>query len=159
MEQQPDDPRAPRSDPLEKEIERADRDSLVTDYRTILGELGLLTTVSVLLFGFLLTNAGSADPGAEEVVYAAAMVLVASATMVFTLPVAYHHVQFPYEDFDKFRARSHRWIVVGLPLLALGLYLSLCLAIWSLFGIASLALAGLPNVVAAVIFVLRKGQI
>ena len=78
---------------------------------------------------------------------------------MFTLPVAYHHLQFPYEDFDKFQARSHVWIVIGLPLLAGGLYLSLCLAIWSLFGALALAIAGLPNVVAAIIFVLRKGQI
>jgi hypothetical protein len=65
----------------------------------------------------------------------------------------------PYQDFDKFQARSHRWILVGLPLLASGLYLSLCLAIWSLFDGAAIVIAALPFAAAGVIFVLRKGQL
>jgi hypothetical protein len=137
----------------------AGRDALVRDYRTILAELALLTTVSVLLFGFLLTAAGAANSRTEEWLYGAAMVLVASATMVFILPVAYHHLQFPYEDFDKFQARSHRWILVGLPLLGGGLYLSLCLAVWSLFDFGALVIAALPIGAAALVFVLRKGQL
>jgi hypothetical protein len=138
----------------------AARDVLVTDYRTILAELTLLTTVSALLFGFLLTSrADFADTTLEEGVYALATVLVASATLVFVLPVAYHHVQFPYEDFTKFQQRSHRWIQVGTPILATGLYLSLCLAIWSLFHAWALLIASLPIIAATVVFVLRKGQL
>jgi hypothetical protein len=78
----------------------AKRDALVTDYRTILSELALMTTVSVLLFGFLLSNASRASEGLEEWLYAAAMVLVASSTMVFLLPAVYHHLEFPYTDFE-----------------------------------------------------------
>jgi hypothetical protein len=141
------------------EADIASRDALVTDYRTILSELALLTTVSVLLFGFLLTATGQAQSTLEEWLFAAAMVLVSSATMVFILPVAYHHIQFPYEDFDKFQARSHRWIVVGLPLLGGGLYLSLVLAIWSLFDVGALVIAAMPILAAGVVFVLRKGQL
>jgi len=137
----------------------AHRDALIGDYRAILAELALLTTVSVLLFGFLLGTVSSESSRAEEWIQGAAMVLVAVATMVFILPVAYHHIQFPYQDFDKFQARSHRWILVGLPLLASGLYLSLCLAIWSLFDGAAIVIAALPFAAAAVIFVLRKGQL
>lgn len=141
----------------EEQAARAHRDVLIDDYRSILTELTLLTTVSVLLFGFLLTTSPRAT-GTEEWVYALAMVAVASATMVFILPVAYHHVQFPYEEFDKFVARTHLWIRAGLPLLAFGLYLSLCLAIWSLFEAAALAIAGAPFIATAIAFVLRKGQ-
>jgi hypothetical protein len=111
-----------------------------------------------LLFGFLLTNSGSADSVTEEWIYAVAMVAVASSTMVFILPVAYHHVQFPYEHFDKFVTRSHFWIKAGLPLLAIGLYLSLCLAIWSLFDFGALFIASTPFVATAIAFILRKGQ-
>jgi hypothetical protein len=139
--------------------EAAHRDALITDYRAILAELALLTTVSVLLFGFLLGTISSESSRAEEWIQGAAMVLVAGATMVFILPVAYHHIQFPYEDFDKFQARSHRWILLGLPLLGSGLYLSLCLAIWSLFDTAAIAIAALPFAAVAVIFILRKGQL
>jgi hypothetical protein len=149
----------PRESAGEHENHTARRDALIGDYRAILAELALLTTVSVLLFGFLLTNSDSAASASEEWMFALAMVLVASATMVFVLPVAYHHVQFPYEDFDKFQMRSHRWILVGLPLLGTGLYLSLCLALWSLFDAGSLVIASLPMLAAAVVFILRKGQL
>ncbi len=142
----------------EEQEERAGRDVLIENYRGILNELALLTTVSVLLFGFLLGSSAQASEGTEQWIYAIAMVAVASATMVFILPVAYHHVQFPYERFDKFVARSHLWIRAGLPLLAGGLYLSLCLAIWSLFDIVALAIAGIPFAATAVAFALRKGQ-
>lgn len=139
--------------------ERASRDVLIEDYRAILNELALLTTVSVLLFGFLLGSSARAAEGTEQWIYAIAMVAVASATMVFILPVAYHHVQFPYEKFDKFVARSHLWIRAGLPLLASGLYLSLCLAIWSLFDVGALAIAAIPFAATTIAFVLRKGQL
>lgn len=135
----------------------AEMDVLVPDYRTILAELGVLTTVSVLLFGFLLGSASSfAHSKLEEWVYALTTVLVASATLAFVLPVAYHHIQFPYKDFEKFHARSHRWVLIGLPLLGAGLYLALCLALWSLFGAAALAIAGVPLLAATTFFVLRK---
>jgi hypothetical protein len=138
----------------------ADSDVLIEDYRTILTELALLTTVSVLLFGFLLSNVGSfADSRLEEWIFAIDTVLVASATLVFVLPVAYHHLQFPYHDFAKFQARSHRWVQIGLPLLGVGLYLSLCLAIWSLLDAWALLIAALPILAASVFFVLRKGQL
>jgi hypothetical protein len=138
----------------------ADSDVLITSYRTILNELALLTTVSVLLFGFLLANAGQfADSTGEEWVSAIATVLVASATLVFILPVAYHHLQFPYRDFAKFQARSHRWVLFGVPLLAGGLYLCLCLALWSLFGAWAIVVAGIPIAAAAIFFILRKGQL
>lgn len=146
----------PPTDPAHRD---ADRDVLIEDYRAILNELALLTTVSVLLFGFLLTSSGSTDDGIEEWVYALAMILVASSTMVFILPVAYHHVQFPYENFPKFVERSHLWIRAGLPLLAIGLYLSLCLAIWSLFGAVALIIAGVPFGATVMAFLLRKGQL
>jgi hypothetical protein len=148
----------PDREPNNHAEEAASRDVLIEDYRAILNELALLTTVSVLLFGFLLTSSGSADSSAEEWIYAAAMVAVASATMVFILPVAYHHVQFPYEEFHKFVARSHFWIRGGLPLLAAGLYLSLCLAIWSLFQAGALLIAAAPFAATGIAFLLRKGQ-
>jgi hypothetical protein len=140
--------------------EEADSDVLIKDYRTILTELALLTTVSVLLFGFLLSNAGSfAGSRLEEWIFAVTVIVVASATLVFVLPVAYHHLQFPYHDFPKFQLRSHRWVQMGLPLLGLGLYLSLCLAIWSLLDAWALLIAATPIAATAGFFALRKGQL
>ncbi len=149
----------PLFDDDRKAIKRSDHDVLVENYRTILAELALLTTVSVLLFGFLLASSPTAASRTEDWVYAIAMVMVASSTMVFVLPVAYHHVQFPYEDFDKFVARSHRWIQVGLPPLAVGLYLSLCLAIWPLVHFGALPIAAAPFVATLIVFAIRRGQL
>jgi hypothetical protein len=134
----------------------AAQDNIIDNYRTILSELNLLTTVAVLLFGFLLATASSAGSDTEEWLYAAAMILVATATTVFILPVAYHHIQFPYHDFEKFQVRGHFWIIVGLPMLAAGLYLSLVLAIWSLFSEASVVVAIAPLIIAGVVFAARK---
>ena len=143
-----------------KAQESADSDKLITDYKEIIAELALLTTVSVLLFGFLLANARNfADSTLEEWLFAVAIVLVASATLVFIMPVAYHHIQFPYRNFAKFQARSHRWVVLGLPLLAGGFYLSLCLPLWALFDAWALGVAALPLIAAGIGFVVRKGEL
>jgi hypothetical protein len=82
--------------------------------------------------------------------------MVATATLVFVLPVAYHHLQFPYRDFDKFRERTHSWMMIGLPLLGGGLYLSLSLAIWSLLSGWALLLAALPLAGTYAAFLFRR---
>lgn len=128
------------------------------NYRTILSELSLLTTVSVLLFGFLLTFSHDGYTSLQDYLYAAGIILVATSTTVFVLPVAYHHLQFPYHDFEKFQARTHRWMAIGLPMLAGGLYLSLSLGIWSQFNGWSLLVAGVPLVATYVAFMLRKNK-
>ena len=132
-------------------------DGLVENYRTILNELALLTTVSVLLFGFLLTSGGAfANTTVEEIIYSVAIVLVATATLIFILPVAYHHIQFPYQDFEKFTERTHGWTLVGLPMLGASLYLSLSLAIWSLLDGWALAVSAMPLAAIIVIFMVRR---
>ena len=132
-------------------------DGLVENYRTILNELGLLTTVSVLLFGFLLTSAGSfVDSTLEESLYSVAIVLVATATLIFVLPVVYHHIQYPYQNFEKFTERTHGWTVLGMPLLGGSLYLSLSLAIWSLLGAWALLVAGVPLAATFIVFLVRR---
>lgn len=132
-------------------------DGLIENYRTILNELSLLTTVSVLLFGFLLTSSNSfGDSTLEEILYSIAIVLVATATLVFVLPVAYHHLQYPYHNFEKFTHRVHAWTLLGLPLLGASMYLSLSLAIWSLLGAWALGIAVLPLMAIAVVFMVRR---
>ena len=136
--------------------EDAANDGLIENYRTILNELSLLTTVSVLLFGFLLSSPSIATSRLEEWVYAVALVLVATATLVFVLPVAYHHIQFPYRDFEKFQTRTHNWMRIGLPVLGAGFYLSLVLSISSILEEASVVIAGLPLVATLGFFFARK---
>jgi hypothetical protein len=153
---------------LDEPLKRDDNDDtpgdgrsegLIENYRTILNELALLTTVSVLLFGFLLASPGIAESDLEEWVYAVAIVLIATATLVFILPVAYHHLQFPYRNFEKFQARTHTWLRIGLPLLGAGFYHSLVLAIASIFSEAAVVIAGLPMVATLLAFYLRKERL
>jgi hypothetical protein len=139
-----------------RDVADAERDELIENYRTILNELSLLTTVSVLPFGFLLTSPGIADSSLEELAYAVAIVLVATATLIFVLPVAYHHLQFPYTDFEKFQARTHNWLRFGLPLLGAGFYLSLVLSIAAIFAEAAFVLAGVPLLATLAFFAARR---
>lgn len=155
----PDTPEAVTTEEQEAGLAHASAhapDGLIENYRTILNELGLLTTVSVLLFGFLLSTGGFADTTLEESLYSVAIVMVATATLVFVLPVVYHHLQYPFNNFDKFQSRTHSWMLIGLPLLGDGLYLSLSLAIWSLLDAWALLVAALPLATTYVAFLLRR---
>jgi fumarate reductase subunit D len=134
----------------------AHEDDLIENYRAILNELALLTTVSVLLFGFLLASPGIADSDTQEWAYAVALILVATATLIFVLPVVYHHIQFPYRDFEKFQRRTHNWVTYGLPLLGIGFYLTLVLSITSIFNEASIIIAGVPLLGTLIAFFARK---
>jgi hypothetical protein len=52
--------------------------------------------------------------------------------------------------------RSHFFIVVGTPILAVGAYLSVSLAMWSRWQEASLVVALLPLLVGLVVYRLRR---
>jgi predicted membrane channel-forming protein YqfA (hemolysin III family) len=134
----------------------ADRDEIIESYPDILTELRLLSTVSTLIFGFLLASQDLAQSGAQEWLYGVALVLIASATVVFLLPVVYHRAQYPYEDWRKFQLRSHFFIVVGTPLLAVGGYMSVALAMWPRWEEASLGVALLPILVGLIVYSLRR---
>jgi predicted membrane channel-forming protein YqfA (hemolysin III family) len=138
------------------DIESAERDQIIESYRDILTELRLLTTVSALMFGFLLTTQSLAEGGVQEWLYGVALVLIASATAVFVMPVVYHRVQYPYHNWEKFQVRSHFFILCGTPLLAAGGYLGMALALWPRWEAASLAVAALPLLVATLVYLLRR---
>jgi len=92
------------------------KDRLYRDYDTILKESAVLTTFSGVLFGFLLNIS---IRGANQLLFVEKIILVlasfsvAIAISLFVMPVIYHHVEFPYTDVDKFKKRSHRFILFG----------------------------------------------
>jgi hypothetical protein len=129
---------------------------IVESYADLLNELRLLTTVSVLLFGFLLTVARSSLGAAEEWLLLGAMISAGSATIQFVLPIVYHRVQFPYDDWEKFQLRVHVFVRFGFPMLAVGFYLSLVLAAWGQFQAMALGVALVPMVIAGITFAARK---
>lgn len=122
----------------------------------MLTELSLLTPVSVILFGFLLAAPADARSTAERCVLVVATVAVATATLVFILPVVYHRLQFPCSDWKKFQLRSHGFIRIGFPMLSAGIYLGLSLSIWDTFKAAAFLVAALPIVAALLIFLSRR---
>jgi hypothetical protein len=65
------------------------------------------------------------------------------------MPVIYHHIQYPYKDLDKFKIRSHRFIIFGLIPAGITLFLGLELALSSILDrFPAIILAALPFVLA-----------
>lgn len=135
---------------------RADKDEIVESYSDILTELRLLTTVSILLFGFLLATARSDLSDVEKWLLFTALVSVATATAMFVLPILYHRTQFPYGDWEKFQVRAHGFMRVGFPAFGLGFYLSLVVGTWEQVGEGAFAVATIPIVIAALALLFRR---
>jgi Family of unknown function (DUF6328) len=135
-------------------------DKLVQRYDTILKESALLSTFSGILFGFLL-NMGINVPQSFEFIDKLTLIIALYSTTVaaslFVMPVVYHHLQYPYGSFHKFKSRSHRFIIFGLIPAGITLYLGLELALHSLLGsLESFILASLPFILVYFLFRARK---
>jgi hypothetical protein len=137
-------------------------DKLVQRYDTILKESALLSTFSGILFGFLLNMAINVPNNFEFIDKLTLIVALYSTTVaasLFVMPVVYHHLQYPYGSLDKFKSRSHTFIILGLIPAGITLYLGLELAIHSLLGsIESFILASLPFILVYFLFRARKGD-
>jgi hypothetical protein len=135
-------------------------DKLVQRYDTILKESALLSTFSGILFGFLLNMAITVPENfvlIDKITLLVALYSITVAASLFVMPVVYHHLQYPYGSFDKFKTRSHRVIILGLLPAGLTLYLGLELAIHSLLGsIESFILASPPFILVYFLFRARK---
>lgn len=101
-----------------EEIQRFEEHGVVIG--DVLAEARLFTTVSGILFGFLLT-ASVADtnqlPGViQRILLLLALVCTASATLMFILPPLYHHLRFPMDQKQRaqFFWRSHKFLVWGI---------------------------------------------
>ncbi len=135
-------------------------DKLVQRYDTILKESALLSTFSGILFGFLLNMAVTVPENfvlIDKITLLVALYSITVAASLFVMPVVYHHLQYPYGSFSKFKTRSHRFIILGLIPTGLTLYLGLELAIHSLLGpIESFILALPPFILVYFLFRARK---
>jgi hypothetical protein len=87
-------------------------DRLIQRYDTILKESALLTTFSGILFGFLLNISVNTPRNfslIDIIVTIIALYSITIAASLFVMPVIYHHVQYPYVNWNKFKVRSHRF--------------------------------------------------
>jgi hypothetical protein len=136
-------------------------DRLIQRYDTILKESALLTTFSGILFGFLLNISVNIPRNfslIDIIVTIIALYSITIAASLFVMPVIYHHVQYPYVNWNKFKVRSHRFILYGLIPAGVTLYLGLELAIHSRLGsVESFILASLPFILLYLLFRARKG--
>lgn len=113
-------------------IDRTNGENDFNSQSTILKESALLTTVSGFLFGFLLnisinTPVGFTDE--DSIILMVALYCITFAISLFVMPVVYHHLQYPYTDLEKFRVRSHRFIIRGIIPAGITLYLGLVLGL------------------------------
>lgn len=146
------------------------KDKLIDHYDSILRESSLLTTVAGILFGFLLNISVNPHPDFDEITRVLLLIALFSitiATLLFSMPVIYHHLQYPYRRFEKFQSRSHRFIVFGIIPFFVTLYISLSLAIlilmqysyiqflYKIQGVGFL-LAFIPFIILIVLYVKRK---
>ena len=108
------------------------KDKLIEHYDSILRESSLLTTVAGILFGFLLNisvNSPAEFGESNKVLLLFALFSITVATLLFSMPVIYHHFQYPYRKFEKFQLRSHRFILFGIIPFFITLYICLSMAI------------------------------
>ena len=88
-----------------------------SSYDTILKESAALVTFSGILFGFILNisiNPPDTFSYIDKILLLITLYAITIAACLFVMPIIYHHLQYPYHDFEKFRKRSHRFILYGL---------------------------------------------
>lgn len=154
----------------DKEFDDDNQDKLTEHYDSILRESSLLMTVAGILFGFLLNisvNSPIEFTDVSKTLLMIALFSITVSTLSFSMPVIYHHLQYPYKRFEKFQLRSHRFIIFGIIPFFLTLYISLSSAILLVIQrsmmhfsknvyVISFALSSLPFVILIVLYKKRK---
>ena len=112
------------------------------------------------MFGFLLEisiNTPKDFALGDKIILLLSLFSITIAASLFVMPVIYHHIQYPYKDLNKFKIRSHRFIVFGLIPAGITLFLCLGLALSSLLDrFPAFMLAAIPFVVVYILFRMRK---
>jgi hypothetical protein len=146
-------------DDSEKE-KREGRDRLIQDYDTIVKESSLLTTAGGILFGFLLSisiNAPEDFSLINRITLLIALYSITIAVSLFVMPVIYHHLQYPSKNLEKFKERSHKFMIFGLIPAGVTFYLALEIA--SSFTVRieiAFGLAAVPFLLVYILFRKRK---
>ena len=108
------------------------KDDIIQDYDSVLKESGVLTSVSGIIFGFLLNISISSPKGftvEDSVILMMSLYSISFAVSFFVMPIIYHHIQYPYRDLQKFKIRSHQFIKFGMIPGAITMYLGLLLGL------------------------------
>ena len=146
---------------VNKDDEKTGKDKLTPDYGSVLRESAVLTTFSAFLFGFLLNisiNSTKSFILIDKIILLIALFSITISAVLFIMPVIYHHLEYPYLDFEKFKERSHRFTLFGLIPAMITLFLGLQLATRSLVDNVSISfvLGMIPFILIYVFYRLRK---
>ena len=131
-----------------------------SSYDTILKESAALVTFSGILFGFILNisiNPPDTFTYMDKILLLITLYAITIAACLFVMPIIYHHLQYPYHDFEKFRKRSHRFILYGL--ISVGITLIIALGISSSLLINKsifIPLSLIPFILIIVLYLKRK---
>lgn len=131
-----------------------------SSYDTILKESAALVTFSGILFGFILNisiNPPDTFSYIDKILLLITLYAITIAACLFVMPIIYHHLQYPYHDFEKFRKRSHRFILYGL--IHVGITLIIALGISSSLLINKsifIPLSLIPFILIIVLYLKRK---
>ena len=92
-----------------KEKEDIVKDDIIHDYDSVLKESGVLTSVSGIIFGFLLNISINSPKGftiEDSILLMISLYSISFAVSFFVMPIIYHHIQYPYRDIEKFRDQN-----------------------------------------------------
>ncbi|MGN6630460.1 MAG: DUF6328 family protein [Candidatus Nitrosocosmicus sp.] len=145
----------------DKDEDKIKGDFRIANYESVLKEIGVLTSLSGILFGFILNASIRIKNGStileDDIVLLIALFSITVSISCFIMPVIYHHLQFPYSNVEKFIRRAHRFIVFGLIPLFVTLFLGLETAISSVINQHfSYALASIPFAIVLALYKMRK---
>ena len=111
----------------EKENQREEvKDDIVKDYDSVVREGSVLSSVSGIIFGFLLNISINSPAGfttEDSLILMISLYSITFAISFFVMPIIYHHLQYPYKDLDKFKIRAHQFIKFGMIQGAITMYL------------------------------------
>ena len=82
----------------EKSKEEVERD-IIHDYDSVLRESSVLTSVSGIIFGFLLNISINSPIGfsvEDSIILMISLYSISFAISFFIMPIIYHHIQYPY---------------------------------------------------------------
>jgi len=116
---------------------------IATDLSDVLAESRTLTGLLGIIFGFLLNviYSGTSFQQVELWLLEISIVSAVMALGLFSMPVLYHHLQFPYKNKHKFVERSHWFITTGFVPAIIMFYTSITLALYKLFQFYSFAIS------------------
>lgn len=126
----------------------------------IQSEIRTLTGIIGIMFGFLLATTFSAQNLTELENYLLIGALFCSILSlgIFTLPIIYHHLKFPYVELNKFMNRVHRFTIIGFIPFTLTFVFSTSLALERLIPKYGHYIVLVIIIILIVIYTIRKSE-